>query len=73
MSYSPEAQQVPRLSPQEVRQRLRSKAGKVHLVCAYDDEEKCRQLRLDGSISLAEFERSIDRVRKDDELVFYCA
>jgi hypothetical protein len=43
------------------------------LVCAYDDEAKWRQNRLDGAISLADFRAQEQSVPKDRELVFYCA
>ncbi len=48
-------------------------AGRALLVCAYDDEAKCRKLALDGSISLREFESRASSLPKDQEIVFYCA
>jgi hypothetical protein len=51
----------------------REVAAGALLVCAYDDEEKCRQNRLEGSITLAELEKRADSVPKDRELIFYCA
>ena len=73
MSPQPEIQEVPRLSPREVLQKMRGKSGRVLLVCAYDDEEKCRRFQLDGSITLAELEMRLSSLWPDDELVFYCA
>ena len=43
------------------------------LVCAYDDEEKFRQNRLQGAVSLADFRARQDSIPKDREIIFYCA
>lgn len=51
--------------------RSRVESGDALLVCAYDDDEKCRELTLEGSITLSEL-RSRD-VNEDREIVFYCA
>ncbi len=72
MPHPIDKQEVPRVSAQAVRQ-MRTRGDQVHLVCAYDDEEKCRQFELEGALSLGEFERRIDEIERDDELVFYCA
>ena len=72
MVPTPDTQQVRRITPAEVRQKLKS-GRRVYLVCAYDDEEKCRQLRLDDALTLGEFQRRFDTINPDDELVFYCA
>jgi len=57
-----------RINVTDARQRVHSGAL---LVCAYDDEEKCRQNRLDGSLSLKELEQLSPA--KDQEIIFYCA
>jgi rhodanese-related sulfurtransferase len=59
-----------RIPASEARQHVR--AGAL-LVCAYDDEEKCRQNRLEGSISLDEFKQRVESLPKERELIFYCA
>ena len=62
---------IERVSVDEARRK--AERGEALLVCAYDDEEKCNRIRLDGSISLArlrEMERTLPR---DRELIFYCA
>ncbi|HXG90038.1 MAG TPA: hypothetical protein VNJ02_17050 [Vicinamibacterales bacterium] len=43
------------------------------LVCAYDDDAKCRMLALDGSISLNAFEAQVASLPKTQEIIFYCA
>ena len=60
-----------RIYPEEVRQKVTS--GSALLVCAYEDEQKCERLRLDGSISLTEFKSRLSSLSKEDEIIFYCA
>jgi hypothetical protein len=48
-------------------------SGEALLVCAYDDDQKFQDNRLDGAISLAEFQRRERSIPKDRELIFYCA
>jgi hypothetical protein len=70
MIERPEPEEVPRVTPREVRERMASGA-EVRLVCAYDDEEKCKELALQGAVPLTELEgRDLD---PSAELVFYCA
>jgi len=61
---------VERISAHEAR---RQQAAGALLVCAYESEEKCRQHGLDGSISLETFKSRLNSLRKDQELIFYCA
>ena len=60
-----------RVSPEEVHQKLQ--AGKVLLVCAYEDEAKFKKVQLQGAISLNEFKSKLVSLAKDQEIVFYCA
>jgi len=60
-----------RVSPEEVRKKVNE--GKALLVCAYEDEEKFKKMRLEGAISLAEFKLKLLSLTKDQEIVFYCA
>jgi hypothetical protein len=60
-----------RITPEEVHQKL--KAGKVLLVCAYEDEAKFKKVQLQGAISLNEFKSRLPSLAKDQEVVFYCA
>lgn len=61
--------QPTRVLPSAMRERLN--IGAV-LVCAYDDEERCRPIRIPGSITLKELESRLDTLSWDRELVFYC-
>jgi hypothetical protein len=63
--------EVQRIGPEEVRERMRS--GEALLVCAYDDDEKCGRMRLEGAISLQELESRAATLPRDRELIFYCA
>ena len=46
--------------------------GRALLVCAYAEEEKCSQMMLEGAMNMADFERRLPSLRKDQELIFYC-
>ena len=63
--------EIVRILPAEVREKLKS--GQVLLVCAYPDEEKFKNLHLEGAISFREFESRLLSLPKDQEIVFYCA
>ena len=60
-----------RISAPEVRRKVQS--GEVLLVCAYEDEEKFRNMHLEGAISFQEFQSRLPSLSKDQEIVFYCA
>ena len=61
-----------RISVPEARRHLQADANAL-LVCAYDSDEKCRQNRLDGSITLTDFQSREGTLPKDREIIFYCA
>lgn len=63
--------QVQRISPEEAREKVIN--GTALLVCAYANEEKFQRNRLEGAISLAEFEARRTSLSKDHEIIFYCA
>ena len=60
-----------RVTPQEIYPRVKS--GEALLVCAYDDEAKCRNIHLEGALFLKEFQVKLPELPKDQEMVFYCA
>jgi hypothetical protein len=43
------------------------------LVCAYEDEEKCRGMMLDGAIPHSVLKVREPLLPKDEEIIFYCA
>jgi hypothetical protein len=58
-----------RVSPEEIYEKL--KAGKVLLVCAYEDEAKFKMMQLEGAISFNEFKSKLPSLTKDQEIIFY--
>lgn len=60
-----------RISPEEVRKKIT--AGSALLVCAYEDDEMCKRVNLEGAIFLTEFRSKLLSLPKDQELIFYCA
>lgn len=61
--------EVARIGPEEARRKVNNGAL---LVCAYEDEEKCRNVRLRGALTLGEFESKLSSISKDTEIIFYC-
>jgi hypothetical protein len=59
-----------RMSPQEVRNKVQS--GKALLVCGYEEDVKFNKMKLEGGISLNEFEKRIPELPKEQEIIFYC-
>jgi hypothetical protein len=49
----------------------KTKANQALLVCAYEDEAKCRTLDLDGSISFARLQSRAASLPKAQEIIFY--
>jgi hypothetical protein len=62
---------IERISVEEAHQRVNEK--KALLVCAYDDEAKCRKVNLEGSMSLTSFQSRVGSLPKTQEIIFYCA
>jgi hypothetical protein len=63
--------EVPRISAEDARQKVQG--GQAVLVCAYDDEAKCSSMKLEGAVSLVEFQRAQASLPKDREIILYCA
>ncbi len=64
-------QEPVRIAPSEARAKV--KAGAALLVCGYSDPEMFKSMRLEGAISLQEFESTVGALPKTQEIVFYCA
>ena len=62
---------VERVSAGEARRRVAE--GRAVLVCAYEDEEKCRRLKLEGAHTLRELEAGMATLSRSQEIIFYCA
>ena len=64
-------EQIERISVEEAYKKV--KANQALLVCAYEDEAKCRMVNLDGSISLTSFQSKAASLPKSQEIIFFCA
>ena len=62
---------IERISVEEAHTKVA--ANRALLVCAYEDEAKCRMLNLDGSISLTRFQSMAASLPKSQEIIFFCA
>ena len=49
----------------------KAESNQALLVCAYENEAKCRRLNLAGSISFASFKSRINSLPKSQEIIFY--
>lgn len=59
-----------RIDPEQAHQAV--EAGAL-LVCAYDDDEKCRQNLLEGAIPLSQFLSLEPSLPRNQRVIFYCA
>ena len=59
------------VSAPEAREKTMKKSAL--LICAYDDDEKFKAVSLEGAISLSEFKTKTGELKKDQEIIFYCA
>ena len=62
---------IERISVEDAHRKVN--ANEALLVCAYDDEKKCRVLNLEGSISLTNFQSKASSLPKNQEIIFFCA
>jgi hypothetical protein len=64
---------IERIPPEDAFEEVSS--GEALLVCAYDDDEKCRKMQLENSLTLDELEELLRQgeVSRDRRLIFYCA
>ena len=61
--------EVTRVDVQEASGKVA--AGQALLVCAYDNDLKFAQYRLEGAISLAELREKSADLASDQEIIFY--
>jgi len=62
---------IERISVEEAHRKVG--ANQALLVCAYEEEAKCRSVNLGGSISLTDFQTKAASLPKDREIIFFCA
>ena len=61
---------VHRSSVREVHRKMRHGSGLL-LVCAYDTDERFREMELEGAVSWPAFQTRLPSL--EQEIVFYCA
>ena len=60
---------IERISAQQAH--AKTTANQALLVCAYEDEAKCRIFNLEGSISFTSFKSRVQSLPKSQEIIFY--
>ncbi len=60
-----------RRTPEDVKACV--DAGDTLLVCAYDNNDKFAEYRLEGAISLSELRVKVEGLATGQDIVFYCA
>ena len=60
---------IERINAQQAHPK--AKSNQALLVCAYEDDAKCRMLNLEGSISLTSFKSRVGSLPKSQEIIFY--
>jgi hypothetical protein len=58
-----------RIPPEEARRKVLS--NEALLVCAYEEEEKFREMHLAGALSLNEFKNRVPSLLKEQKIIFY--
>lgn len=61
--------QIQSVSAQEAFTRTQN--GICLLICAYDSDDKFRNVHLEGAIALSVFKANINTTASDKELIFY--
>ena len=64
--------QANRVSASWTRDHLKGRPPML-LICAYDDEEKGRSIRIAEAIGIKELDERLPSLSKEQELVFYCS
>ncbi len=62
--------EVRRVTPAEARRK--TQAGEALFVCAYENEELCGRLRLEGALTLGELNARLPGIAREQEIIFYC-
>jgi hypothetical protein len=62
-------EEIKRISVQQAHAKTNAK--QALLVCAYEDEAKCRMFNLEGSISFTKFQPRAASLPKTQEIIFY--
>ena len=63
--------EIARITPADARRAVSD--GRALFVCAYESEELCARMQLEGGISLGRFREQLPALDKGQEIIFYCA
>ncbi len=63
---------VPRISARALHRRLAKGDGTL-LVCAYESDDRFREIEIEGAISWSAFQSRLPSLTVDQDIVFYCA
>ncbi|MGD2108533.1 MAG: hypothetical protein PVI86_03985 [Phycisphaerae bacterium] len=61
-----------RIATSEVLEHMEA-GDDVLLVCAYEDDEKCKKTGVDRQVTLTAFRDTLPDIPKSREIVFFCA
>jgi len=53
--------------------RKKVKSSEALLVCAYEEDDKFKDMHLEGALSYKEFKKKVAAIPKDQEIIFYCS
>ncbi|MFW6415206.1 MAG: rhodanese-like domain-containing protein [Thermodesulfobacteriota bacterium] len=62
--------EIERISPREAAKKLKQGAW---LVCAYENEDKCNSIHIQGTLSIKDFRAKLSDIPLDKGIIFYCA
>jgi hypothetical protein len=62
---------APRMDVQTAHQKVVD--GEALLICAYEDDERCQSIRLEGSIMMKDLMEQLPWLPREQEFIFYCA
>ena len=65
------AEGAERIAVMDAREKVMQ--GRALLVCAYDSDETCKKMRLQGAIPLSTFKDKLTSIEKEQMIIFYCA
>jgi len=60
-----------RIEPEGAHRKLQSDDDDFRLVCAYEDDEKFEENRLEGAIPFSRFRQQLGSISKNLEIAFY--
>jgi len=63
---------VPRISVKALRRKMTG-GDPAFLVCAYETDDRFREMELEGAVSWPTFQSLLSSIPLDREIVFYCA